>query len=117
MPPRATHPELLCVDFEKSASMLAVLSSNLERYRKKLTKTGAKIAYEKASSAISLSPGSPPILKPPRVVVRSLLSQFGTLVRLWPFYKLKNKPAAMAIRNEGPVASAKRAQPWLGGCV
>jgi hypothetical protein len=36
----------------------------------------AKIAYEKASSAISLSPGSPPILKPPRVVVRGLLSQF-----------------------------------------
>ena len=49
--------------------------------------------------------------------MRGLLSQFGTLVRLWPFDKLKNKPVAMAIRNEGPAASAKIARPWLGGCV
>ena len=43
--------------------------------RKKLTNTSAKVAYKKAPSAISLSPGSQPILKYLVIVMRSVLFQ------------------------------------------
>jgi hypothetical protein len=60
----------------QSASTPAMLSSHLERCRKRPTKNGAKIAYKKASSAISLSPASPPILKQSGIVLRGVLLQF-----------------------------------------
>jgi hypothetical protein len=41
--------------------------------KKKPTNTGAKVTHKKAPSAISLSPGPPPILKYPGMVSRSVL--------------------------------------------
>jgi hypothetical protein len=44
--------------------------------RKKPTQAGTKVAHEKAAATISRSPGSPPILKYPGMVWRSVLFQY-----------------------------------------